>query len=46
MKAFLIKFLKSKVLKELLLLGAEEYVKRTDTKLDDKGLEIIKKALD
>ena len=44
-KPILLTFIKSDAVKQLIVDILEEYVKRTDNKLDDKALEIVKTKL-
>ena len=44
-KPILLAFIKSDAVKQLIVDILEEYVKRTDNKLDDKALEIVKEKL-
>ena len=44
-KPILLAFIKSDSLKQLLVDVLEAYVKRTDNKLDDKALEVVKEKL-
>ena len=44
-KPILLAFLKSDSVKQLVVDLLDAYVKRTDNKLDDKGLEIVKEKL-
>ena len=44
-KPILLTFIKSDSVKQLLVDVLEAYVKRTDNKLDDKALEIVKTKL-
>jgi hypothetical protein len=44
-KPILLAFLKSDSVKQLVVDLLEAYVKRTDNKLDDKALEIVKEKL-
>ena len=44
-KPILLAFIKSDAVKQLIVDILEEYVKRTDNKLDDKALEILKEKL-
>ena len=44
-KPILLAFIKSDAVKQLIVDDLEEYVKRTDNKLDDKALEIVKDKL-
>ena len=44
-KPILFAFLKSDAVKKLVIDLLEAYVKRTDNKLDDKALEIVKEKL-
>ena len=44
-KPILLTFIKSDSVKKLVIDLLEAYVKRTDNKLDDKALEIVKEKL-
>tara|TARA_B100001996_G_scaffold239925_1_gene185453 strand:- start:104 stop:259 length:156 start_codon:yes stop_codon:yes gene_type:complete len=44
-KPILLAFIKSDSVKQLLVDVLEAYVKRTDNKLDDKALELVKEKL-
>ena len=44
-KPILLAFIKSDSVKQLIVDILEAYVKRTDNKLDDKALEIVKEKL-
>ena len=44
-KPILLAFIKSDAVKQLVVDLLTEYVKRTDNKLDDKALEIVKEKL-
>ena len=44
-KPILLAFIKSDAVKQLIIDILEEYVKRTDNKLDDRALEIVKEKL-
>ena len=44
-KPILLTFIKSDAVKQLIVDILEAYVKRTDNKLDDKALEIVKEKL-
>ena len=44
-KPILLAFIKSDSVKQLLVDVLEAYVKRTDNKLDDKALEVVKEKL-
>ena len=44
-KPILLAFLKSDSVKQLVIDLLDAYVKRTDNKLDDKALEIVKEKL-
>ena len=44
-KPLLLTFIKSDSVKQLIVDVLEAYVKRTDNKLDDKALEIVKEKL-
>ena len=44
-KTILLAFLKSDSVKQLVVDLLDAYVKRTDNKLDDKALEIVKEKL-
>ena len=44
-KPILLTFIKSDSVKQLIVDVLEAYVKRTDNKLDDKALEIVKEKL-
>ena len=44
-KPILLTFIKSDSVKQLVIDLLTAYVKRTDNKLDDKALEIVKKGL-
>ena len=44
-KPLLLTFIKSDSVKKLIVDVLEAYVKRTDNKLDDKALEIVKEKL-
>ena len=44
-KPILLAFLKSNAVKKLVIALLEAYVARTDNKLDDQALEIVKKKL-
>ena len=44
-KPILLAFIKSDAVKQLIVDILEEFVKRTDNKLDDKALEIVKTKL-
>ena len=44
-KPILLAFIKSDAVKQLIVDVLEEYVKRTDNKLDDNALEIVKEKL-
>ena len=44
-KPILLAFIKSDAVIQLIVDILEEYVKRTDNKLDDKALEIVKEKL-
>jgi len=44
-KPILLAFIKSDAVKQLIVDILQEYVQRTDNKLDDKALEIVKEKL-
>ena len=44
-KPLLLTFIKSDSVKQLIVDVLEAYVKRTDNKLDDKALEVVKENL-
>ena len=44
-KPILLTFIKSDSVKQLIVDVLEAYVKRTDNKLDDKALEVVKEKL-
>ena len=44
-KPLLLTFIKSDSVKQMIVDVLEAYVKRTDNKLDDKALEIVKEKL-
>ena len=44
-KPLLLTFIKSDSVKQLIVDVLEAYVKRTDNKLDDKALEVVKEKL-